>query len=184
MRTFLAQDLPVLVLAFTCACLPCPHASAHTPPQRIDSATGATVTGWTTHSDPLGFSVDLPPGWTLTPDHKGGLVALRGPRGEQTVIWPQFVEQRQVDSRSATILVQQIARTVDPLLPWAAVAASAGAVRAVGRGPQQTGTAVLTWSPAANGTTILFYCVEAPAGSYRASTDTFAEILKSFRTRL
>ena len=40
---------------------------------------------------------------------------------------------------------------------------------------------MMTWSGGADGASILFYCVEAPANAYRAETDTFAAILKSFR---
>src|SRR5579862_4799013 len=65
-------------------------------------------------------------------------------------------------------------------MPWAAAAASSGAVRAIAKGPQRSGTAMMTWAGGASGTSVLFYCVEAPAAAYRAETDTFATILRSF----
>jgi hypothetical protein len=39
----------------------------------------------------------------------------------------------------------------------------------------------MTWSSSASGTSFLFYCVEAPADSYRVETDAFAAIFRSFR---
>jgi len=46
---------------------------------------------------------------------------------------------------------------------------------------ERSGAAMMMWSNGPSGTQVLFYCVEAPAGAYRAETDTFASILKSFR---
>ncbi len=139
-----------------------------------------TAAVWTTHADPSGFVIDLPSGWTLARDTKSGRITVRGVGGEQAVIWPMSIEQRQLDARGAAALVQQLARKVDDQMPWQSGDASVGAVRAFARGAQRSGIAMMTWSAAANGTTVVLYCVEAPTGVFRSSGDTFARILKSF----
>jgi len=142
----------------------------------------ALPNGWTTHNDPMGFSVALPPaGWSISPDAPQGRVVLRGSRGEIIVVWPLSIEQPSIDSRGAAGLVLQLARSVDSQMLWTAGAATRGAVRAIARGSQRNGTAMMTWFTGAHGTSVLFYCVEAPADVYKSSMDTFVGILGSFR---
>ena len=138
------------------------------------------ASGWATHNDPKGFAMDAPPGWSFSSDPRGGRVVVQGPQGEQVVVWPLSVEQS-LDARRAQALVQQLARQVDAQMPWGTATAVSGAVRTIAKGPQRSGAAMMTWSSGPTGTQVLFYCVEAPAGAYRAETDTFASILKSFR---
>src|ERR1700732_1719172 len=140
----------------------------------------AAPSGWATHNDPKGFAMDAPPGWSFSSDPRGGRIVVQGPQGEQVVVWPLSVEQS-LDARRAQALVQQLARQVDAQMPWGTATAVSGAVRTIAKGPQRSGAAMMTWSSGPSGTQVLFYCVEAPAGAYRAETDTFASILKSFR---
>src|SRR5262249_24304498 len=83
-----------------------------------------THAGWSTHTDPSGFSVGLPSGWDAARDARLGRITLRGQRGENAVIWPMFVERQQLSPRDAGTLVQQLARKVDAQLPWGRVDAS------------------------------------------------------------
>jgi hypothetical protein len=153
-----------------------------TKPATVAGApTAAQTAGWTTHKDPAGFSIDAPPGWSLAPNAHQGRIVVLGQRGERAIIWPMFIEQRQLDVRGAAALVQQLARKVDSGMPWGAANSVGNVVRSFARGPEQNGAALLTWSSSANGTTLFFYCVEAPADVYRTSTGIFAGILKSFR---
>ena len=46
-----------------------------------------TRAGWSTHTDPSGFSVDLPSGWNAQRDARLGRITLRGQRGENAVSW-------------------------------------------------------------------------------------------------
>jgi hypothetical protein len=140
-----------------------------------------TANGWTTHNDPSGFTVDTPAGWKVTTGAGTGGITLRGLRGESAVIWPMFVERTQLGTREAGALVQQLARKVDAQLPWGRPESSQNVVRAIAKGAQRSGAALMTWTPQSNGTTVFFYCVEAPPDVYRASTDAFAGILRSFR---
>ncbi len=144
-------------------------------------APAAAASAWTKHNDPAGFSVDTPAGWTVATNAEPGGITIRGQRGERVVIWPMFVEQSRLGAREAGALVQQLARKVDGQMPWGATESSQDVVRAIAKSAQRNGAALMTWSAGADGTTVFFYCVEAPGNVYRSSTDTFAGILKSFR---
>jgi hypothetical protein len=145
-------------------------------------AQAARFAGWTTHTDPRGFSIDAPADWNFSPDAQQGRVVLRGPRGELAVLWPMSIDQRQLDASSAEALVQQLARNVDGQLPWTSVGGATKVARVMARGTQRSGMALLTWSSSsASGMALLLYCVEAPTAVYRASTDTFAGIIQSLR---
>lgn len=144
-------------------------------------AASQSLAGWTTHDDVKGFSMSTPPGWSFVSDGQAGRIVVQGPTGERVVVWPASIQQP-LDARHAAALVQQMARQVDAQMSWGTAAATTGAVRTIAQGPQRSGAAVMTWSSSANRTSVLFYCVEAPANSYRAQTETFAAILRSFRT--
>lgn len=136
--------------------------------------------GWPVHNDARGFSMSAPSGWNFSPDGNTGRIVVRGPMGEQIVVWPASIAQP-LNAQGATVLVQQMARQVDAQMPWSAATANAGAVRTVAKGQQRSGAAMMTWSSSTSGTSVLFYCVEAPANSYGTETETFSSILRSFR---
>jgi hypothetical protein len=142
-------------------------------------------TGWTTHSDPAGFSIDTPAAWNISRDAQQGRIIVRGQRGEQAVVWPMFIDGQPLSAKGATSLVQRFAHQTDAQLMWRAAATgqstTGNVVRMVEAGQAKSGAAMMTWSSATNGTTVLFYCVEAPRDVYRESADAFVGILKSFR---
>jgi hypothetical protein len=162
---FLFAIVPVAILTF--AAIATIFAQAPTP------------AGWTTHNDAKGFAMDTPPGWNFSSDAQAGRIVVQGPQGQRVVVWPASIGQT-LDARGAAALVQQMARQVDAQMPWGAAAATASAVRTIAKGPQRSGAAMMTWANSAAGTSVLFYCVEAPSNAYRAETDTFATILRSF----
>jgi len=135
---------------------------------------------WTTHTDPSGFTVATPAGWSVSNDSKQGRIVLRGARGEEIVFWPIFIEQKQLNSAAAAQLVMQLARRLDDRLPWAPASAQPNAARVVARGPRRSGATLMTWSNERTGAAVTLYALEAPADVYRSSADTFAKILKSF----
>jgi hypothetical protein len=140
-----------------------------------------TRAGWSTHTDPSGFSVDLPSGWNAARDARIGRITLHGQQGESAVIWPMFVEGQELGPQSAGTLLQQLARKVDAQLPWGRVDSSQNAVRTIAKDAQRNAAALMTWSAGSKGTRIFFYCVEAPPDVYRSSTESFTGILQSFR---
>src|ERR1700676_440045 len=136
--------------------------------------------GWILHDDAKGFAMEAPAGWNFSSESRAGRILVQGPRGEQVVVWPGSIQQT-LDARGAAALVQQLARQVDGQMPWGAAAATGGAVRTIGKGSRMSGVAMMRWSSGEGGTSLLFYCVEAPSSAYGAETGTFAAILKSFR---
>ena len=139
--------------------------------------------GWRTHTDPAGFVVSTPSGWSVATDARQGRIGLRGTRGEQIVIWPIFLEQKQLNAAGAARRVMQLARKLDGSLPWMPANAPANAARVVARGStqgQRSGSTVMTWSNTPTGAAVYLYALEAPAEIYPASAETFANILKSF----
>ena len=148
---------------------------------RSQGRTPAPSSGsWTTHNDPSGFAVDLPATWTVAKDPATGQIALRGSRGERIVIWPLFLGQVQLDARGGATLVQQLARKFDAQAHWSAVAPMRNVARLMATGGGRGASAMLSWANGASGASVYFYGIEAPAEVYRASTDSFVAILKSF----
>ena len=135
---------------------------------------------WITHHDPMGFSVSSPAGWEVRADRQAGQIHIRGPHAEQAIIWPMFLQQQQLDSSGAGVVVQQLARRVDGKMAWGAPQPSGNAVRVFAHG-QNSGAALMRWNSTPEGTAVYLFCVIAPAAIYPASVDTFAAILKSFQ---
>jgi hypothetical protein len=135
---------------------------------------------WITHSDPAGFIVDLPRDWTIAKDPATGRIVFRGTRGEQAVIWPLLLQHVELDAGRAAILLPQLAHRVDAQMPWGPVQSLPRVARAFASGGQRSGAALLSWANDAGGASVYLYCVEAPAGVYRSSTDSFVGILNSF----
>lgn len=135
---------------------------------------------FTNHVDPSGFTVDLPTGWSVAKDAETGRIAFHGTQGEQLIIWPLLLQGEQLDSRGAAALLAQLARKTEPQLPWSAAQPLQGALRAIASTSQLNAAAMLSWAASSAGTSAYFYCIEARPQIYRASTDSFVGILKSF----
>ncbi|HTS27218.1 MAG TPA: hypothetical protein VMH81_15180 [Bryobacteraceae bacterium] len=137
--------------------------------------------GWTNHSDPMGFSLSHPAAWKVDTDPKLGRLSLQGDRGERVIIWPMFLEKRQLDDRQAGILVRQLAVKLDAQMPWSAPRVSGRFVVTGARTTQRKNAVMMTWANSQNGVSILLYSVAAPADSYGSETPAFAGVLQSFR---
>ena len=88
---------------------------------------------WVTHTDPAGFTIKAPEGWTVASDAQSGRVNLRGPQGEASVVWPVYMEQRSLDARGAQAVAAQLAHSIDPQLPWSTPELNGNIVRLTGR---------------------------------------------------
>jgi hypothetical protein len=143
-------------------------------------STAFAQSGWTTHNDPAGFAVDLPAAWTVAKDPASGRIIIRGTRGEQAMIWPLSLQNAKLDAHGAGALLQKLAHNVDAQMPWGSAQPVESVVRVIASNGQRSGAAVLSWANGISGTSIYLYCMEAPAEIYRASTDSFVRILKTF----
>jgi len=163
---------------------PHPSAAASRPaPQLVQTTRAAAASAspvvWTPHTDPMGFSVNLPAGWDLRSDRSAGRIAIQGPQGQRAVIWPMFIERQQIDQQSAGALVKQLAERASPEMAWGAPAVVGSAARVLARGTAN-GVAIMHWNALPDGTAVYLSCVTAPASLYRGSVDIFAGILNSF----
>jgi hypothetical protein len=162
--------------------IPPPPAAIATPPARagVPVQPSPAPANWVTHDDPAGFAVSLPAGWNLAAGHPQGRIVTAGPQGQQAIVWPMFIEKRQLDAHGAAILVRQLAHRADPAAAWGDPQPGASTVvRVLARG-ERSGVAVMRWNSAPEGAAVYLFCVTAPSSLYRASMDDFAGILKSF----
>lgn len=135
---------------------------------------------WTTHKDPSGFSVSLPPGWTAAADGESGRVTLTGPAQERVVIWPVFLPGG-VNPASAGTLLQRFAVPAG-FTGWRWTAprpVAAQAVRMDGTAGAQTAVASLAWSGSSRGAAGYLFITAAPRDAYPDAP--FSRILGSFR---
>ena len=138
----------------------------------------ATPGEWAKHEDPMGFSVELPRGWTVEPDRTSGRVRIAGPRDTEIDAWPVFVPGR-LDAASAPSVLARLAAKVAPAVTWAGGDSPAqGVARLRGRTAQGSwALALLTWIPGPEGAAARVYVV-LPG---EASEETIARIVGSFR---
>lgn len=136
---------------------------------------------WTTHNDPAGFTLNVPANWTVRTNRTPGRIEIEGPQGQRAIIWPTFVEQRQLDAAGAAPVALQMAQRMEAGINWGAPQGSGGVVRIYSRTGADSGAAVMRWSGSPDGTNVLMFCAIAPAALYRASLDTFARVLQSFQ---
>lgn len=135
---------------------------------------------WLPHNDPSGFSVKYPQGWQVQTERQSGRIVILGPEKQEALIWPAFLRGRQLDSKSAAVLIRELAGRADPRLPWGMAQQEGNAIRVSARG-ETKGVALLRWNASAEGTSILLVCVTAPASQYSSSTEAFSGILNSFQ---
>ena len=136
---------------------------------------------WTTHTDPLGFTVQTPAGWQAAGDRQSGRVTVTGPGREQVIVWPVFMAAA-MDGRSAPAVLQRLAGASGVNAAWdTPQALPARAVRMTGRWGDRTAVASFTWTASAKGTAGYLFVVAAPNAVYRAEQDTLTRILESFR---
>ncbi len=147
----------------------------------LSSACAQTQRPWTTHKDPSGFSLELPPGWKVTADAGSGRVEAAGPAGERLTVWPVFIPGA-LDLRTGAAVLRKLAATLAPGTAWAAPQAiGPSALRLPGRQPGRAALAAMSWVGSPKGSAAFAYLLAAPETAYRSSEETFARILASFR---
>ena len=149
------------------------------------SVAGSHSDDWTVHDDPRGFSVELPAGWSVTPDRSSGRINLAGPKDEQVVIWPIWAPQGLDEATAGEILDQLAGKIgVDVRLPrgWQAPQrAGPDVVRAIGKNGDRAGIIMLSWVSSARGAAVFLFVIAAPDRFFRQEEESFSRILHSFR---
>ncbi|MDQ3133931.1 MAG: hypothetical protein M3Q76_03875 [Acidobacteriota bacterium] len=146
-----------------------------------DAATGAER--WTTHQDPLGFSIEIPEDWSVS--NESGQVTVAGPNTERVTIYPLRIEG-QLDANRAQHLMVGISNQMWPGQRWNMPKGGwrfgANGVRAIGADESKLReTTALWWANTGQGASGFFYAVAAPPARFKAAEPVFARILSSFR---
>lgn len=152
----------------------------------------AATSGWITDASPLGISVAHPPAWKLYSDTKLGRITLEGDRGERLILWPMFLENRQLNERAAGGLVRELAPKLEgqPAKPgavapgaltWSASKSSGRFVMTTASTAQRKSAVILTWANSPKGATVLLYHISTPPDVYSAAVAVFAAVIRSFQ---
>ena len=137
---------------------------------------------WTTHKDPNGFSVSLPPGWKAAADRKSGRVAIDGPARQQVVVWPVFLPAGLERASAGAVLRRLTALAGFGSFTWREpLFAGEAAIRLAGASGDRAAVASLTWAASAKGTAGYLFVTAAPLAAYRGEEVAFTGILDSFR---
>lgn len=119
---------------------------------------------WTTHEDPLGFSVEIPREWEVSSEE--GRITIAGPDAERVTIYPLRVAER-LDANRAQHLMVGLSRQLWPGQRWKMPKDGwqfgANGVRAIGADESELReTTALWWANTGEGATGFFYAVGAP----------------------
>jgi hypothetical protein len=147
------------------------------------ACTGIGAQGWTTHRDPLGFSVEIPRDWNVSNDD--GRITVAGPNAERVTIYPLRIEGR-LDPNRAQHLMVGLSNQLWPGQRWnmpnGGWQFGANGVRAIGADERKLRTTTaLWWANIGERATGFFYAVAAPPTRFEGTEPVFARILESFR---
>jgi hypothetical protein len=137
---------------------------------------------WTTHSSP-GYSVQLPPRWTASPDSQKGWVHLVGTQGEDAVIWPVFIpgEAAMPGLRNAQLIHLKLAAACPYHADWEAPhAVGPHTLRASGKSRNMTAVSVFTWATSPRGTAAYFYLAAARQADFAENRLTLRKSSRAF----
>ncbi len=138
---------------------------------------------WTTHKNPAGFSVELPPGWRVKVQPKSGRLDITGASSERVVILPFFVPDNP-DEKAFPSILKALAKQEVGDGEWESPqAVGKSALRMTGKSAGARVVAAVVHTTSARGAAGFFYATSAPETIYTKSVDTFARILKSFRIK-
>lgn len=166
--------LLVLVFAFGLAM------ESHSVVLAGQAGAGQVPAGWVTHNDPAGFSIQVPRGWRVGADGELGRVVIQGIAGERVEALPIFLQTSALDRRSATGILQQIARKLWPDTVWEPPQLMGRSLNQRGRSGNNMAMSILTWISTPKGTAGYVFFLSAPEARYRQELETFARILETF----
>jgi hypothetical protein len=136
---------------------------------------------WRTYRDPAGFSLEVPPRWSVHPDGASGRIEIPGPTGERLVAWPLFSSSR-LDRKTGGSLAARMARRIWPQTTWGpAEPVGDRAIRVRGQHGEITAAGVVTWTLTERGSAAFAYLMSAPRGRALAAEASFARILAGLR---
>jgi hypothetical protein len=170
-RTFSSHRVtPLLTLACGIAC-------ACTVP-------AAAQDGWTTHRDPSGYIVDVPPGWVLRYDALHHKVMLDGKDGARVVLRMVTAAQA-LDPDQGADVGQALAKDADPAVRWKEAEIVSDTISLV---PSSEGTrygkAFFTWNSTPKLSVGYLYAETGPHAVLTADRPAIKRIWTSYRIAL
>lgn len=141
----------------------------------------SSIWGWTVHTDPAGFAVDLPTGWTARADSRSGRIDLSGAEGAISVL-PVFSPTALTRKQAEQTLAQTAAAQWSDVR-WSGQTAAVGdlALRMGGMGSNVKATASFVWIVTPAGTAGYLYRVQTPKSAPKETEALLARVLASFR---
>jgi hypothetical protein len=137
--------------------------------------------GWVAHKEPMGFSVDLPPGWNVRADRASGRAEFQGSEGEHVIVWPVFIPTAMQKAAASSVL-HKLATKLWSDVQWERPQpVGETVVRLRGRSEDRLAVSLLTWVTSPKGSAGYVYAMAAPEARYRQLEETFAKILQSFQ---
>lgn len=137
---------------------------------------------WTTHTDPAGFSVEIPVGWTLTCDQSSGRVEISSPVGHRVAIQPVYLQNTALQPNSAPAILSQIANQIWAEGQWGAPqVVSQQAARMQSMRQDCRASAFMVWMLNGSNTLGQVSAVYAPLAYAQGSTEVFDRIISSLR---
>jgi hypothetical protein len=147
----------------------------------LAAASCAAPRDWTSHQDPNGFTVSLPPGWKAAADRQSGRVAINGPASQQVVVWPVFLPAGLQRASASAVLRRLAASAGFGSYAWREpLAAGDTTIRLAGSSGDRAAVACFTWAASAKGTAGYLFITAAPSAAYRGQEAAFTGILESF----
>jgi hypothetical protein len=150
----------------------------------LSASAQPTAGSWQTHTDPSGFSVNLPTDWNAQRDASSGRIDLWAPDGNRVIVWPVFIPDVALQDLGAASVLGQMAQRLWPEAQWTpAQPAGPRVARTTSQRSDSTGVALFTWTPTPRGTAGQVNLVYSPTlDAMSANSGVFAEILRSFRS--
>jgi hypothetical protein len=166
-----ASRSSLTALAVAVACSACSQGAA--------AASGSN--GWSTHRDPAGFIVDVPPGWSLHYDATHRKVTLGGADGTRVVLRVVTENQALTQAEGAPV-GEALAADADGAVLWAA-GRLAGPTTAViaSRDGARVGRAFFTWQSTPSLSVGYLYAETAARDVLTRNRTSVARVFTSFR---
>jgi hypothetical protein len=136
---------------------------------------------WTTHRDPRGWIVEVPPGWSTRYDATHHKLELDAGDGARAVVRVVTADQA-LDQQAGLAVGAALAKDADGAVDWAPPQLASSAIAVMGAAPApRTGKAFFTWQSAASRSVGYLYAASGSPDALAREHGAIARIFASFR---
>ena len=136
--------------------------------------------GWQEFKSPVGFSLQIPTGWSVQAGKSYGAVRVQGSAGQQVMIWPLFLHDAVQPSTMSTLAQSVGARLCDGSSFQSPQPMGDAALRLIGTCNGGDAVLILGWRTSEKGSSLLAALAAAPTGHFQENAATFATLLQSW----